>query len=240
VSTYQAAASGGRRRRRLRTLVIVLVVLLALLVGADFAARAIAQDKVASEIQSQGFPRKPGVSIAGFPFLTQLISRDFRQINISSGNVPEGPVTIKSITAVLNGVRPNSSFNGATVSRLTGTAFITFPELASALTSQSGIGSALGAAGLTLTAAGRDEVRANVNLLVISGSATWRITRQGGSGIDIRLVSISGLLSSLRGSVGNVTLPLPKLPLGVKLQSLSVTGEGIVGRLSGRNLSFGG
>ncbi len=234
--------SGGRRRRRpLRTFVIVVIVLAGLLVAADFGAKAIAQDKVASEIQSQGFPKKPDVSIKGFPFLTQVASRNFRQVDLSSADIPEGPVTFKSITAVLTGVRPNSSFNGATVQQLTGSAFITFPELASALTSQAGaLGSALGGAGLTLTAVNGNEVRANVNLVVLSGSATWRITETGGNKIVARLVSISGLLSSLQGSVGNITVPIPALPLHLTIQSLSVTPDGIVGRLSGRNLSFGG
>lgn len=219
---------------------IVVIVLLALLVAADFAARAIAQDKVASEIQSQGFPKKPDVSIKGFPFLTQLASRDFRQVTISTADVPEGPVTIKSVTAVLNGVRPNSSFNGATVGQLTGSAFITFPELASALTARAGaLGSALGAAGLTLTAVNSSEVRANVNLVVMSGSATWRITELSGNKIDAKLVAISGLLSSLQSSAANITVPLPALPLHLTIQSLSITPDGVVAALSGRNLSFG-
>ena len=112
--------AGGRRRRPLRTLAIVVVVLIGLLVAADFGARAFAQDEFASQIQSHGFPKKPDVSIQGFPFLTQVASRNFRQVNISSADIPEGPVTIKSISAVLTGIRLNSSFNGATVHQLTG------------------------------------------------------------------------------------------------------------------------
>lgn len=238
---YQVPPRRRRGWRRPRTIVIVLVILIGLLVAADFGARALAQDKVASEIKSQGFPKRPDVSIAGFPFLTQLISRHFERIDISSGDVPEGPVTIKTITAVLTGVSVHSGFNGATVGRLTGTAFITFPELASALTSQGGsaLSSALNGVGLTLSAAGQDEVRASINLVLISGSATWRISRIGGSGIRVRLVASTGLFSGLGGSIGNVTIPLPSLPLGVRLTSLAVTPAGVTGGLSGRNLSFG-
>ncbi len=217
------------------------MILIGLLVAADFVARALAQDRVAAEIQSQGFPKKPDVSIAGFPFLTQLISRRFERIDISSGDVPEGPVTIKTITAVLTGVRVSSGFNSATVSRLTGTAFITFPELASALASQGGsaMASALQGVGLTLSAAGPDEVRASINLVLVSGSATWRISRLSGNRIRARLVASSGLFSGLGGSIGNVTIPLSSLPLGVRLTSLAVSPAGVTGRLSGRDLSFG-
>jgi LmeA-like phospholipid-binding len=240
--SYQVPPPRRPAWRRARVIVTVLVVLIGLLVAADFGARALAEDRFATEIQSQGFPRKPEVSIAGFPFLTQLISRYFGQVDLSSVDVPDGPVTIKTITAVLNGVRVNSGFNGATVSRLTGTAFITFPELSGALISRAGgaLGDALRGVGLRLSDAGPDLVRASINLVLVSGSATWRISRLSGTGIRARLVTSSGLFSGLGGAIGNVTIPLPSLPLGVRLTSLAVTPAGVVGRLSGRNLSFGG
>ncbi len=78
-----------RSRRLLLTVIIVVVALAALLVALDFGARAFAEAKVASEIQQQGFPKKPNVSIKGFPFLTQVISRDFSDVQISA--VQPGP-----------------------------------------------------------------------------------------------------------------------------------------------------
>jgi DUF2993 family protein len=228
-----------RRRRPLRTFLIVVIVLLGLLVAADFAAKSVAQDKFASEIQSHGFPKKPDVSIQGFPFLTQLASRDIRQVNIRSANVPEGPVTVKSMNFVLNGLHLNSGYSGGTVDTLTGSVFITFPELANALTSQAGaLGSLAGSAGLTLTAAGRDEVRATIHL-VISASATWRVTAVDGNKIHVQLVSSGGLPSALLSSVSNITLRLPALPLSVSLQSVSVTPDGVTGRLAGSHLQLG-
>ena len=235
-----APARGGRRRRPMRTVLIIVIVLIGVLVAADFGAKAFAQGKLASEIQSHGFPKKPDVSIGGFPFLTQLVGRDFRSVTISSGDVPEGPVTINKINAVLSGVRVNSSLSGGTVDQLTGTVFITFPELANALTSQAGaLGSLVGGAGLTLTAAGSNEVKATVNVLIVSGSATWRITELRGNEIDVKLVSSSGLPSSLLSSVANIKLRLPALPLHLTIQSLSVTPDGINGQLAGSHLSFG-
>jgi LmeA-like phospholipid-binding len=242
VSGYPAGAParGGRRRRPMRTVLIIVIVLIGVLVAADFGAKAFAQGKLASEIQSHGFPKKPDVSIGGFPFLTQLVGRDFRSVTISSGDVPEGPVTINKINAVLSGVRVNSSLSGGTVDQLTGTVFITFPELANALTSQAGaLGSLVGGAGLTLTAAGSNEVKATVNVLIVSGSATWRITELRGNEIDVKLVSSSGLPSSLLSSVANIKLRLPALPLHLTIQSLSVTPDGINGQLAGSHLSFG-
>jgi len=77
------------------------------------------------------------------------------------------------------------------------------------------------------------------SLVVVSASATWRITALGGNQINVRLVSSSGLPSSLLGSVGNIRLRLPALPLHLSIQSLSVTPGGISGQLTGSHLSLG-
>jgi hypothetical protein len=224
----------------MRTFLIVVIVLLGALVATDFAARAYAQDKLAAEIQSHGFPKKPHVSIAGFPFLSQLASRNIRQVSISSANVPEGPVRFKKISAVLSGVHITSGFSGATVDHLTGSVFITFAALAHALTTQAGgLGQLAGGAGLKLTAASSDEVKTSFQVAIVSGSATWRITEIGGDQINVKLVSSSGLPSSLLGSVGNIRLRLPALPFHLSIKNLSVTPDGISGRLTGSHLSFG-
>jgi LmeA-like phospholipid-binding len=228
-----------RRRHRLRAALIVIVVLLGLLVAANFAARAYAENRVAAELQSNGFPRKPDVSIKGFPFLTQLAARDFPDVQISSSDVPEGAVTIQTINATLNAVHLNSSYNGGSVGQLTGTALITFPDLAKALAAKAGLLAAVAAAGVTLSAAGPEEVKATVNLAIANGTATWRIARAGGSQLSAVLVSSSGLPSALLSSVSDITLPLPSLPFGLRLRSIRVSPEGITGRLSGRDISFG-
>jgi hypothetical protein len=219
---------------------IIVIALIVVLVGLDFGARAFAESEVSSQIKSQGFPKKPDVSINGFPFLTQVVSRDMKSIEISSTDVPAGPVTIHSIDAVLHGVHINSSFNGATVDTLTGTATITFGELSNSLANQVGPLGSLGGAGLSLKAAGPDEVKATLDLLVTSGSATWKVTRLSGNKLGIHLVSSNGLPSELLSSVQDITVPLSGLPLHLQIDRVNVTGDGIVGTLSGKNVTFGG
>lgn len=242
MSGYQTARPGRRprSRRRLTTALIIVVVLVGLLVAADFGAKAIAESEVASQIQKQGISQKPAVSIAGFPFLTQVISRDIHSMQISWHDLPEGPVTFKSINAVLNGVHINSSFNGATVSQVTGTAKITFGELSNAVSSQVGALGSLGGAGLTLSQAGPDEVKASLDLLITSGSATWRVSRLSGNRLNIQLVASNGLPSQLTDAVRDITVPLSGIPLNLQVQSVSITPEGIVGTLTGQNVTFGG
>ena len=238
------AASGQPGRRSghgLRKAVVAVIVLIVVLIGIDRLAVFYAQDKVASEIQDQGFPSKPSVSIKGFPFLTQVISRHFQGIQISSKPVKEGPVVVRGINADLSDVRLNSGFSSGTVGHLTGTGLITFGSLSNALGSLVGgdLSSLLGGAGLTLKPAGDDEVKASITVLVASGSATWRVTRVSGTEIQVHLVASNGLPSQLLSSVRNIAVPVPSLPLGMKIQSVTVTSAGIRIRVVGNHVAFG-
>jgi LmeA-like phospholipid-binding len=229
---------GGRRGRRY---VIILAVLVVLLLALDFGARIVAQNVMAAEIQKQGLSQKPDVSIGGFPFLTQVASKDFKQVTISTTNLTEGPVTITSINATASGIRLKSySSQSGTITSVTGRAVISFASLGNTLSQQVGpLGSLLNGAGLHLTAAGPDEVKASLNLLVVSGSATWRVSRLSGNRLHISLVSSSGLPSSLLNSIKSVTVQIPKLPLGLTIDSISVTSDGVVGLVSGHDVPFG-
>lgn len=240
----RAAQVYPRRRsasRRSRNLIITIAVILAVLVGADFAARAVAENVLASKIEQQGLHRRPDVTIDGFPFLTQAATKHFSRVGISATNVPEGPVNITALHATAAGVRMNSyAFSSGTIQRVTGTALISFASLAGTLTRQIGdLGSLLRGAGLRLTAAGTDQVRASLNLIVTSGSAVWRISEVSGRDLNIRLVGSSGLPAGLLGSIQNVTLHIPALPLGLTIGGVRVTKAGVLGTISARNASFG-
>lgn len=230
-----------RRRHPLRITLIVLIVILGLLVGADFAARAYAENQVADQIKSQGFPKKPDVTIDGFPFLTQAISRNFSEVQLSSSDVTEGALLIQSINVTLNGVHVDSSYNGAKVDQLTGIMNVTFGALANAMTSQAGgLGSVVGG-GLSLSQASNDEVKSTLSLpLVGNETVVWKIVRTGPQSLQVQLVSSRGVIpGSLLNSIGTINIPLAKLPLGLAIQSISVTPTGLVGTITGQNLSFG-
>ena len=103
---YQGAPPRARRRRR-KWPIIALIVIIVLLVVADRGAKAYAENRMASQLQSSmDLSGKPDVSIQGFPFLTQLASRDFRTVNISASNETAGPggqFEIASLTGTLHG-----------------------------------------------------------------------------------------------------------------------------------------
>jgi hypothetical protein len=239
--TTRRMRSGSYGSRRATRWLVTIVVVVVVLLGLDFGARAVAESVMASKIQQQGLPSKPSVSIGGFPFLTQVASRNFRHVTISAADVPAGPVTITTINAAATGIRLKSyAFSSGTIGNLSGTALISFGSLATTLTTQFGpLGSILNGAGLNLTDAGPDEVRATLNLLVTSGSAVWRVTRVNGNTLNIHLVSSNGLPSSLLGSIQNLDLQIPQMPLGLTIDSVSVTPSGVVGLVSGHDVAFG-
>jgi hypothetical protein len=228
-----------RRRHPLRAVIIILIVVIGLLVAADFAARAYAESKTAAEIQQHGFPKKPNVDIEGFPFLTQVAAHKLNDIQISSSNVTEDHVVLASINASLKNVHINGAFSGGTIGSLHGTAAITFPALTNAVAAQAGSLGQLAKSALTFSAASPSEVKATLKVLIFSGTVVWRVTTSAGNVINVQLVSTGGLPSYLLSPISDIKLHLPSLPLGLALQGISVSSSGLVGVLTGQDVSFG-
>jgi hypothetical protein len=224
------AARPRRRHRGLTITGIVVVVLLALLVVADRVAAGIAENEAASQIKSAGFPVKPKVNIEGFPFLTQLAARDFHKVDISASNVKEGPLTIASINATGQGVHLTSSFNGATVDQINGTALVTFAGLNSA----GGLGD-----GITLSNGGNNELKASINLGFTSFDALAQVTRANSHQIEVKVTNAGPIPQSALGNLTDFKISLPSLPAGMTIQNVSVTGQGVLISISGSHTSFG-
>jgi hypothetical protein len=224
-----------RRRRRIGAkawaLIIIPVVVLGLLVGLDRAAAAYAANLIATKIQGSGFPVRPSVSVEGFPFLTQLISRHLDGVDISAPNVPAGPVTA-SITAEATGITLSSGYRSGTIAKLTGTGLIAFASIARLAERQ-------GVPGVTVTRAGRHAVRFAANLQTLAVTAIARVKKTGPSAFTFRLVSASGIPVSLLGRFRHLTVTIPRLPLGLAVQTVGVTAAGVVIGVTGGNVGFG-
>jgi hypothetical protein len=70
----------------------VVVALLAALLIADRVAVIHAQGRIAARLGDRGFAARPQVTIAGFPFLTQLAARRLDKVVISAAGKKLGPV----------------------------------------------------------------------------------------------------------------------------------------------------
>ena len=140
---------------------------------------------------------------------------------------------------MLTGVHLDSGFSRGTVDRLAGAALVTFPALSRLVVSQLGpLGRVVGPS-LKLTAAGPGEVTASLNLVVASGSATWRVSPVGGDELRATLVAVSGVPSALQGAIRHFTITIPRLPLGVTISGVRISPRGVSAAIGGRNLPFG-
>lgn len=230
-SSYQPVVRRRRRKRWPWVTGITLLVVVILLVVADRVANAVAENQMASQIQQSGFPAKPNVTIEGFPFFTQLLSHDFRTINISASDVTEGPLEIASMKATLHGMHPNGNFSGATIDSIDGSALITFSALASA----GGIPQ-----GITLGPNGGNpnEIKATIDLAIISDTVVAKVTRRSATEFNVSVVSAGGVPSSILGNLANFNVSVPKMPAGVAIQNVRVTQQGVLVTITAHNTTL--
>ncbi len=235
---YQAPPAQGYqapprvRRRRRRWPLITLIVIIVVLVVGDRAANAYTEDQMASQMQSSlALSGKPHVTIQGFPFLTQLAGRDFKTVNINASNETAGPggqLEIASLTATLHGMHIHG-LNSATVDQFNASALITFTALGSA----GGIPQ-----GITLSAAGPNQIKADVSIGPLSATATAQVTKTGPNQINIKVIKFGGIPADVLGNLANFNISIPKLPAGVTIQSISITQQGLRITVVGHNTTL--
>ena len=221
-----------KRRHRGRRWLIALVVLILVLVAVDFGAKAFAENAIATKIDTSGLGTKPSVNIEGFPFLTQVASRDLSQIDINASNFTVKQVVISSLHATATGVRPNASFNGATISKINGTVVVSFTTVTNLIPIP----------GLTVSADpanGPDAIKFNSSL----GGATGKIEQLGPNTIKVdvgNLTGLAGVASLIGGSTiaSSYTFTIPTLPAGLVVRSITVTAQGIVATASAQNTTL--
>jgi hypothetical protein len=71
-----------------RRLLIIVIVVVAVLVAADFGMAAAAEYQVSKQMRSElNLTSDPSVDIEGFPFITQAIGGDYRDISVAASGV---------------------------------------------------------------------------------------------------------------------------------------------------------
>ena len=227
-----------RRRKGPLIALITVIVILVLLVVSDRVANAYAENQMASQVQSSlGLSGKPSVTIHGFPFWTQLIAHDFKNVTITASNetinsasAGGGALEIASLNATLHGLHfQGFSSNTATVDQFNATALITLTELGS-----------LGGVpqGVTLTQDGPNQIKATLSLPVLGDvSATLTVTQAGPNQIRVHISDLGGIPADQLG-FSDFTVTIPKLPAGVTIQSVSVTQQGVMVSIAGVNTTL--
>ena len=235
-----------RRRAWWRWWVGALVVLLVLLVAADRIAVAIADTEAAKTFQkSEGLDHRPSVRIRGFPFLTQLAGRDFRQVDLTATDLLLGhngkTGRVSKLTLHLHHVRVSSHFNSARADTVQAEAFVSYADLSSAA------GIPIAYAGPS--ADGRGRIKATKTVTVAGQQITGQISAEVRISADDVLsfvnpqVSVAGAtvpqaVADQLATAFGAPIPLVRLPFGLRLQSVTAGPTGITISLQGANLSY--
>jgi hypothetical protein len=224
----------------MRKLLIGVIILAALLVATDRISVAVAENQISDRLTSAyGLAGKPGVTITGFPFLTQVVTGDYQQIDVSANQVSADGAVLHHLNVRLTGVHATVSqvlgkgSSMVTADRAAGSAMVGFGTVDHRLPS----GFQLHPDGKNLSVSGKLAVggaRIPVSATVALGVS--------GSGISVTPVHVSvpgvATLPSAYSSQLRVVVPLSTLPLHLRLTSVHVTPDGLRIGAAARDVQF--
>ena len=224
----------------MRKLLIGVVILAVLLVAADRISVAVAENQISDRLASAyGLAGKPGVTITGFPFLTQVVTGDYQQIDVSANQVSAGGAVLHDLNVRLTGVHATVSQllgNGSsmvTADRAAGSAMVGFGTVDHRLPG----GFQLHPDGKNLSVSGNLAVGGA--RIPVSATVTLGVS---GSGISVTPVHVSvpgvATLPSAYSSQLRVVVPLSTLPLHLRLTSVHVTPDGLRIGAAARDVQF--
>lgn len=225
----------------MRKLLIGVAVLAVLLVAADRISVAVAENQISDRLTSAyGLPGKPGVSITGFPFLTQVAAGDYRQIDVSASQVPADGATLHNLNVRLSGVHATVSQalgNGSsmvTADRAAGSAMVGFGTVDRRLPG----GFRLHPDGKNLSVSGK--LAYHGAHIPVSATVALGVSDSGIRVTPIRVdvPGLPGLPVSAYSSRLRIVVPLSTLPLHLHLTSVHVTPGGLRIAASARHVQF--
>lgn len=257
-----AAPPTGRRHRKrriwLRVLIALLLTLVVLLVLADrlgvvYAEHRIAQATqtklTAENIQTTG---TPSVSISGFPFLTQVLSGHYGQIDI---NVPQPEslgVRLDSVHVTASNVDAplGSVMNGGSIvaQHLKGTAHIDWTNLQTLVDMTALTRLGVDTSALQITSTGKDKIKVAAPMTM--ASLHYTLTASGTVSVrnGVLHVSLDGITTGVpMPSIIADRLPstlsfdakIPPLPYGLKINTVTADARGMTLSASATNVTIG-
>jgi hypothetical protein len=218
----------------MRKFLIVLLGLAVLLVIVDRAGLFIAEREIGTRVQSAyDLPGRPHVTIQGIPFLTQVVSGHYQEIDVSIASAAAGGVQLHDINAKFTGVKASLSLllgqdsGSVTATNATGTAVIPFAQIQQKVPQ----GVKIGADGSTLRVSGTSAYGA------IKGTARLGVSHSGITVTPAQL-SIAGISAGALASKFTFTVPVGTLPLHLTITGVRVTPGGVLVDVSGHDVQF--
>ena len=210
---------------------IVLVAVLVVLFAADRITPIVVGRAVGNNLQSElGTPDPPQVRFSGFPFLTQLATQNFSEIevtahDVSSAQLP-GAITVRTITAQLHGV--DVSDDRITIDSADGSALLDYQAVSTLV-------------GHNVTYAGDNRVKIRL-LAEIAITASVTVDQQHGqiTLTDVRIDSSNapGFANDLVERIVNTLVPPLSLPEGLRLTGVQVEESGVWAQGTGSDLTM--
>jgi hypothetical protein len=218
----------------MRKFLIVLFGLAILLVIVDRAGVFIAEREIGTRVQSAyNLPARPHVTIQGVPFLTQVISGNYQEIDVSIASASANGVQLHDISAKFTGVKASLSLllgqdsGDVKATNATGTAVIPFGQIQKKVPR----GVRIAADGRTLSVTGSSVYG------VIKGTARLGVSRSGVTVTPVQL-SIAGVSAGALASKFTFTIPMAGLPLHLTVTGVRVTPGGVLVDVSGHDVRF--
>ena len=224
----------------MRKLLIALGVLVILLVIIDRVGVVLAEDQISSRIATAyGLPEDPGVSITGFPFLTQVVAGDYQQIGVTASEIQADGATLHDLNVHFTGVHASigqllgSGTSTVTADSATGSALIDFATVQQRLPH----GLHIAPDGKTLRVSGTVSYRGIP--VPVSATVALRVTGDGIKVTPVNLTVAGGLsLPASYASQLRIVIPLGNLPLHLHVTSVHVTPGGVRVGAAAQNVQF--
>lgn len=226
----------------MRRLLVLVVVLGAVLFAADRVGAAMAGREIGKRVAAEyNLSSTPGVSINGFPFLTQAVNGRYQDIDVHVGDWSRDKIAVRSLDVALNGVSaPTADVirnNTDNFTAETATASAVVPYDVVKRFAPAGVQSISGTADSM-------QVIGTFNVEGLSVPATINVTvTPVGNGIAVTPISVKSTIGpsipvSWLKNYLTFTVPLEKLPLGARLSRTQPTAAGLAVTATADNVQF--
>lgn len=221
----------------MRAFLIALFVLVLAALGGDRLAHRLATDEVEQRLAAEGL-RAPRVTVEGFPFLPQLLSRSFGKVQVAASGLRRDGRHVRDVTATgfdVEGPRDGR----VTVGRLTAQGTVRYDEVLDEV----------GVPGLSLEHVGGGEVGLDREVTVLgrtlSVSATGRVEVEGDrlrivpSGFELAGgETVDSGIRPLLVDRFSVTYPLRGLLDGLAVARVTARPDGFEVEISGEDVTL--
>lgn len=211
------------------------VVVVGVLVGgaliADGVMREKTEERLSGEVGSQvpGLGTEPDVTIAGFPFLTQVAGGQLDEVTVSTSSAEIGGILLEDVDVLLSGVSTEEPYTARDV---TMTASVSLDTLRRMLSIDADLAIEDG------------DLVATSSIFGLPLELTLT-PRPAGRSIEIDLISLSlagatvsaeDLPNALADQVEGLEIPMDELPVGMELTGLELTRDGVDLTVEGQDI----